>query len=84
MLARRSGSLGLDFAEALPGSLQNGSQLHTERRGRVLYKTLLELVIGAMIRSAASGAPSMAALHKEIRANVRPQEGEKQGGCQQL
>jgi hypothetical protein len=48
--------------------------------GRVLHKTLLELVIGAMIRSAASGAPAMAALHKEIRAKVRPQEDEKQGG----
>jgi hypothetical protein len=48
--------------------------------GRVLHQTLLELVIWAMIRSAASGAPSMAALHKEIRAKVRPQEGEKQGG----
>jgi hypothetical protein len=48
--------------------------------GRVLHKTLLELVIGAMIRSAASGAPSMAALREQIGAKVRPQEGEKQGG----
>jgi len=48
--------------------------------GRVLHQTLLELVIGAMIRSAASGAPSMAALRQEIGAKVRPQEGEKQGG----
>ena len=48
--------------------------------GRVLHQTLLELVIWAMIRSAASGAPSMAALREEIGAKVRPQEGEKQGG----
>jgi hypothetical protein len=48
--------------------------------GRVVRKALLELVIEAMIRSAASGAPSMAALHQELRAKVRPQEGEKQGG----
>jgi hypothetical protein len=48
--------------------------------GRVLHKTLFELVIEAMIRSAASGAPSMAALHKEIRSKVHRQEGEKPGG----
>jgi uncharacterized protein DUF5681 len=48
--------------------------------GRVVRKTLLQLVIEAVIRGAASGAPSMAVLQKEIRAKVRPQEGEKPGG----
>jgi hypothetical protein len=48
--------------------------------GRVLRKTLLELVIEVMIRGAASGAPSMASLHNEIRSKVRPQESVEQGG----
>jgi hypothetical protein len=48
--------------------------------GRVLRKTLLELVIEAMMQRATSGAPSMATLHKKIRAKVSPPEGEKQGG----
>jgi hypothetical protein len=48
--------------------------------GRVVRKTLLQLVIEVVIRGAASGAPSMAVLQKEIRAKVRPQEGEKPGG----
>jgi hypothetical protein len=42
-------------------------------------KTLLQHVIEAMIRGAASGVPSMVALNNEIRAKIHPQE-EKQGG----
>lgn len=48
--------------------------------GRALSKTLLQLVIEAMIRRAAGGAPSMVALHNEIRAKIRPTEGPQQGG----
>ena len=48
--------------------------------GRVVHKALLQLVIEAMIRGAASGAPSMVALHNEIRAKFRPTEENQQGG----
>jgi hypothetical protein len=48
--------------------------------GRPLRKTLLQLVIEAVVRGAASGAPSMVSLHNEIRAKVRPMEEKKQGG----
>jgi hypothetical protein len=47
--------------------------------GRVVRKTLLQLVIETLISRAASGAPSMAALHSELRAKIRP-TGEKQPG----
>jgi hypothetical protein len=47
--------------------------------GRVVRKTLLQLVIEALIARAASGAPSMAALQNELRAKIRP-SGEKQPG----
>src|SRR5258708_645892 len=40
--------------------------------GRSVHRTLLQLVLEAMIRGAASGAPSMVALHNEIRAKIRP------------
>src|SRR5882757_220097 len=42
--------------------------------GRTVHKTLLELVIEAMIRGAASGLPSMVALHNVLRAKIRPTE----------
>jgi Family of unknown function (DUF5681) len=48
--------------------------------GRVAHKTLFQLVLEAMIRGAASGAPSMVALHNEIRAKIRPTEEKQQGG----
>jgi hypothetical protein len=48
--------------------------------GRPIRKTLLQLVIEAVVRGAASGAPSMVSLHNEIRAKVRPMEEKKQGG----
>jgi hypothetical protein len=48
--------------------------------GRVFHKTLLQLVIEAMIRGAASGVPSMVALNNEIRAKIHPQEEKQQGG----
>ena len=47
--------------------------------GRIVRKTLLELVIEALISRAATGAPSMAALQNELRAKIRP-TGEKQPG----
>jgi hypothetical protein len=47
--------------------------------GRSVRKTLLELVIEALISRAATGAPSMAALQNELRAKIRP-TGEKQPG----
>ena len=43
-------------------------------------KTLLQLVIEAMIRGAASGVPSMVALINEIRAKIHPQGEKQQGG----
>jgi hypothetical protein len=48
--------------------------------GRPIRKTLLQLVIEAVVRGAASGAPSMVSLHNEIRAKVRPMEEKQQGG----
>ena len=47
--------------------------------GRVVRKTLLQLVIETLISRAASGVPSMAALQNELRAKIRP-SGEKQPG----
>lgn len=43
-------------------------------------KPLLQLVIEAMIRGAASGIPSMVALNNEIRAKIHPQQEKLQGG----
>jgi Family of unknown function (DUF5681) len=43
-------------------------------------KTLLQHVIEAMIRGAASGVPSMVALNNEIRAKIRPQQEKQRGG----
>jgi hypothetical protein len=48
--------------------------------GRAIHRTLLQLVLEAMIRGAASGAPSMVALTNEIRAKIHPTEEKKQGG----
>jgi hypothetical protein len=48
--------------------------------GRPIRKTLLQLVIEAVVRGAASGAPSMVSLHNEIRAKVRPMGEKQQGG----
>jgi hypothetical protein len=48
--------------------------------GRPIRKTLLQLVIEAVVRGAASGAPSMVSLHNEIRSKVRPMEEKQQGG----
>jgi hypothetical protein len=43
-------------------------------------KPLLQLVLEAMIRGAATGAPSMVALNNEMREKIRPQEGKQPGG----
>jgi hypothetical protein len=43
-------------------------------------KTLLRHVIEALIRGAASGAPSMVALNNKIRAKLHPQEETRRGG----
>ena len=43
-------------------------------------KPLLQLVLEAMIRGAASGVPSMVALNNEIRAKIHPPQEEQQGG----
>jgi hypothetical protein len=48
--------------------------------GRSVRKTLLQIVIESVIRSAASGAPSMVSLHERIRAKVRPLEEKQPGG----
>jgi len=43
-------------------------------------KTLLQHVIEALIRGAASGLPSMVALNNEIRAKLHPQAEKQPGG----
>ena len=43
-------------------------------------KPLLQLVIEAMIRGAASGIPSMVAINNEIRAKIHPQQEKLPGG----
>src|SRR5258705_2490857 len=43
-------------------------------------KSVLQLVIEAMIRGAASGVPSMVALNNEIRAKIHPAQEKQQGG----
>ena len=48
--------------------------------GRIVRKTLLQLVIEAMVREAASGKPSMVALSAEIRAKVSPTQDQQEGG----
>ena len=54
--------------------------LRKHRFGPGPAKTLLHHVIEAMIRGAATGAPSMVELNNEIRAKIRPQEGKQPGG----
>ena len=48
--------------------------------GKIVHKTLLQLVIETMVRKAATGAPSMVALCAEIRAKVSPTQDEQEGG----
>ena len=48
--------------------------------GRIVRKTLLQLVIESMVRKAATGAPSMVALSAEIRAKVSPNQDKQEGG----
>ena len=48
--------------------------------GRIVRKTLLQLVIESMVRKAATGAPSMVALSAEIRAKVSPTQDKQEGG----
>ena len=48
--------------------------------GRIVRKTLLQLVIESMVRKAVTGAPSMVALSAEIRAKVNPTQEKQEGG----
>lgn len=48
--------------------------------GKILRKTLLQLVIEATARQAASGVPSMVALFAQLRAKVSPTQNEQKGG----
>jgi hypothetical protein len=48
--------------------------------GRIVRKTLLQLVIEAMVRQAAAGVPSMVALSCEIRAKVSSTPDQQEGG----
>jgi hypothetical protein len=48
--------------------------------GKIVRKTLLQLVIESMVREAATGASSMVALHAEIRAKVSPTADKLEGG----
>lgn len=48
--------------------------------GKILRKTLLQLVIEATARQAASGMPSMVALFAQLRAKVSPTQDEQKGG----
>src|SRR4029077_2207001 len=48
--------------------------------GKIVHKTLLQLVIETTAREAAAGVPSMVALIGQIRAKVSPTEGRQEGG----
>src|SRR4051794_19910088 len=48
--------------------------------GKILRKSLLQLVIEAAARQAASGVPSMVALIGQIRAKVSPAQDEQKNG----
>ena len=48
--------------------------------GKILRKTLLQLVIESMAREAAMGVPSMVVLFAQIRAKVRPTQDEQTNG----
>ena len=48
--------------------------------GKIVRKTLLQLVVESMVRQAATGAPSMVALFAEIRAKVSPTQDKLEGG----
>ena len=48
--------------------------------GKIVRKTLLQLVIESMVREAATGASSMVALFAEIRAKVSPTQDKLEGG----
>ena len=47
--------------------------------GKIVHKTLLQLVIETMVRKAATGASSMVALSAEIRAKVSPSQDGQEG-----
>jgi hypothetical protein len=48
--------------------------------GKIVRKTLLQLVIESTAREAAAGVPSMVALIDQIRAKVSPTEERQKGG----
>ena len=48
--------------------------------GKILRKTLLQLVIESTAREAAMGVPSMVVLFAQIRAKVRPTQDEQKTG----
>jgi hypothetical protein len=48
--------------------------------GKILRKTLLQLVIESTARQAAMGVPSMVALFAQIRAKVSPTQDEEKNG----
>jgi hypothetical protein len=48
--------------------------------GKILRKTLLQLVIESTAREAAMGVPSMVVLFAQIRAKVRPTQDEQNNG----
>ena len=48
--------------------------------GKILRKTLLQWVIEATARQAASGVPSMVALFAQLRAKVSPTQDEQKNG----
>ena len=50
--------------------------------GKIVRKTLLQLVIESTAREAAAGMPSMVALIGQIRAKVSPTQERQQGGLQ--
>ena len=48
--------------------------------GKILRKSLLQLVIEVTARQAATGVPSMVALFAQLRAKVSPTQDEQKGG----
>jgi Family of unknown function (DUF5681) len=48
--------------------------------GRIVRKTLLQLVIESMVREAAAGKPSMVALVDHVRSKISPTQDRPEGG----
>ncbi len=55
-------------------------QHYIKVNGETVRDTLLNLVIGTLVRQAAIGNPSMVKLKRELRTKLLPQDNEQKGG----